>query len=397
MCDLELVVQNNFDNNIKKEWDETVIALGSTIHMTFDWCRIWFDFYGKKGKPFNYIFRSNGKIVGILPLYIEQFGFGPFRLRVAKLIGSNIPPKIFDPPVDPKYSNEIFQSLFNSLQKDAGCNVVSFGPISASYLKLNCSSGFFKNKQGMKHKVKFEPYGVYTVFNMPENIDKYYSELSKSERININRKFKALKKNYQIEIETISDPESVLDEFGNFAMMHKKQWNVEGKPGHFGAWPDAYEYNLALVKELSHIGRVRFINLKANNKTVSSQYMFVLNNVGFWELPAREVGPVWEKYSFGRIGLISMFEAAINEKINKIAGGLGHYDYKLKLGAEERQAYRVRIISKTYCTLFKSAFYNIVSFLLMIVYHKIWYRRIMTRLPQKYFRPASKLWLKFDF
>jgi CelD/BcsL family acetyltransferase involved in cellulose biosynthesis len=397
MSDLELVVQNDFDNNIKKEWDETVIALGSTIHMTFDWCRIWFDFYGKRRKPYNFIFRSNGKIVGILPLYIEQFGFGPFRLKVAKLIGSNIPPKIFDPPIDSKYSNEIFQSVFNSLQKDVDCNVISLGPISESYLKLNCSSGFFKENKNIKHKVKIEPYDVYTVFNLPESIDKYYSSLSKSERININRKFNALKKNHQIGKVIISDPESALDEFGDFAVMHKKQWNAEGKPGHFGAWPNAYQYNRALVKELSLQDRVRFINLTANNKTVSSQYLFKMNNVGFWELPAREVGPAWEKYSFGRIGLISMFEAAINEKIYEIAGGLGHYDYKLKLGAEERQAYRVRIISNTYSTLFKTAFYSIISFLLLIVYHKIWYRRIMTRLPEKFFKPESKLWLKFDF
>ena len=114
MCDLELVVQNNFDNNIKKEWDETVIALGSTIHMTFDWCRIWFDFYGKKGKQFNYIFRSNGKIVGFYLCILSNW-ICPFDSEW-QLIGSNIPPKIFDPPVDPSTQMK-FQSYSIACRK----------------------------------------------------------------------------------------------------------------------------------------------------------------------------------------------------------------------------------------------------------------------------------------
>ena len=80
------------------EWNRAVERLGRPVYMTWHWLRIWWQFYGQRDSLRIFVFREGGDIVGLLPFYVSQLGLSPLSVQVARLVGANIPPKVFDPP-----------------------------------------------------------------------------------------------------------------------------------------------------------------------------------------------------------------------------------------------------------------------------------------------------------
>src|ERR1035441_2831019 len=98
-------------SEFRETWDSAASRLGGSIYLSYDWARLWWEFYGD-GKALRiFIFSVGDQIVGILPIYVEVIRFGPISLKIARLIGSNIPPKVFNPPVDPALADDVFQQV----------------------------------------------------------------------------------------------------------------------------------------------------------------------------------------------------------------------------------------------------------------------------------------------
>jgi CelD/BcsL family acetyltransferase involved in cellulose biosynthesis len=393
-------IQTSFESlaSWRRQWDEAVEKLGGTVYMTYDWARIWWQFYGKGKELRLMIFRAEGEVVGLLPLYIDTLGFGPLRLRVARLVGANIPPKVFDPPVREDASGPIFAEVLSQLLEKDRCDLLSFGPVSE--LHKSWSALEQAGREGGYYDAGPEASrdGVHTIFWLPKDMEEYYASLSKNERKN-RRKYelRLLKSEYETQVDVLSDPNLVGEEFERFATQHATQWREEGKTGHFGAWPKGLEYNRALAAAQGALGRMRYIRIVANGTVICNQYTFAFGESYFWELPSRAVGKEWERFSLGPTGIVTMLEVALKEGKTRLEGGLAHYDYKLRLGAKEYPVRIVRISSNRASSKILLRFFNLIRDGLRLVYHKIWYRRIMPKLPARFWKPQSMLWVRFDY
>jgi len=129
---LKCTVLTTFDEVTcsQSEWDEASLRLGGSIYMSYDWLRVWWEFYGKGKELRLFIFRDGQRIVALLPLYLEILGVSPVKLRVARLVGANIPPKAFDPAVDEGASQAVFEHVINRLFLWDKCDLLSYGPVS---------------------------------------------------------------------------------------------------------------------------------------------------------------------------------------------------------------------------------------------------------------------------
>jgi CelD/BcsL family acetyltransferase involved in cellulose biosynthesis len=229
-------------------------------------------------------------------------------------------------------------------------------------------------------------------------MEHYFASLSKNERKN-RRKYelRLLKKEYEAKVEVLSDPAKVQEEYEQFVRQHTLHWRAQGKPGHFGAWPKATEYNRALVKAQGWLGRLRFVRILANGQVVANQYAFAFGSSYSWELPARAVGPEWERFSLGPTGIVTMIEAAISEGKTRLEGGMAHYDYKVRLGAREYPVKRIRVVRNRCSSRVRAAIFGLIRLGLRYGYHKIWYRRVAPHLPGALKRPQWNFWLRLDF
>lgn len=94
----------------------------------------------------------------------------------------------------------------------------------------------------------------YMVFFLPDTYEDYLKSMRKSESTLCKRKFKKVEKSFIVEKDVIEEDNLLESEFMNLKLMYTDQWKREVKPGHFGAWPKAEEFNLALIKTLGKLG-----------------------------------------------------------------------------------------------------------------------------------------------
>ncbi len=395
---LECRLETSFEglDALRSAWDEAVIRLSGSIYMSFDWCRIWWQFYGAGRELRVFIFTAAGQIVAILPCYIDAFGFPPFQPRIARLVGANVPPKAFNPPVQEDWAETIFSFVLARLVENDKVDLFSYGPVSELHRPIPALE---KAGRAACLVVKRTPSAecVHSVFTLPSSLDEYFERLSKSERKKRKYELRLLQKESGSKVEVQSASAIVQEEYPKFVEQHGAQWLAEGRLGHFGSWPKAKEYNAALVKAQGELGRVRFIRILAGDRVISNQYVFAFGEWYFWELPARVTGKEWERLSLGAAGLVSTIDSAILEGKKFIEGGLGHYPYKLKMGATEPSVFRVHVFANGSGNRCQIGFLKAGRLALHYLYHKIWYRRITPWLPKWLRRPQWNLWLRFDF
>ena len=394
-CQLE----NRFASldSLREAWDQAATELGGSVYLSYDWTRTWWEFYGAGKELRLFLFWAGSRIVGVVPVYIDSLGWGPLRFRIARLVGANIPPKVFNPPVHADWANRIFEAILVQLFEQDGCDVLSFGPVSELQKSIGILEAFCRERSDLVGTFEVAE-SVHSVFWLPPNMEDYFVALSKNERKN-RRKYelRLLKKEYDTQVEVLSDPAKATEEFEHFARQHAQQWRAEGKTGHFGAWPRALEFNRALVRAQGRLGRLRFIRILANDEVIANQYLFAFGDTYYWELPARAVGPQWERFSLGPTGIVTMIDAGIREGKVRLEGGLAHYEYKVRLGAKEYAVKTVRIAARRTGARWRVCVFGLLRSCVGLLYHKIWYRRIAPRLPSVFWRPQWMLWLRLDF
>ena len=88
---------------MQKEWDEFIEGIDGEIFLTYDWCRIWWKYYGAGRELRIFVIRRDKAIIGILPVFLERLGFAPLGLRVVRFVGTDHMPVTIMFPVDVKY------------------------------------------------------------------------------------------------------------------------------------------------------------------------------------------------------------------------------------------------------------------------------------------------------
>jgi CelD/BcsL family acetyltransferase involved in cellulose biosynthesis len=382
----------------RAEWDNAVASLGGSVYMTWDWIRTWWEFYGNGCELRLMACFAGERIVGLFPLYIDVFGLWPLKLRIARLVGANIPPKLFDPPVNPEWASDCFDAVIRRLIEADRCDLVSVGPLSSTSQAWRSLPHESKLTKGVA-RIERRNSGAHTLFLLPASHGEYIESLCRNRQKNRRRyELRELKKEHDVKVEVISGPpEALLREFDDFASLHAAQWRTEGRFGHFGSWPRGLAYNRALVKALGPLGRLRFVRITADGVTVACQYVFAFAGRWYWELPARLPGPRWDRFSLGPIGAVTMIGEAIREGVHWIQGGMGHYDYKLRLQASEYPVFRVRAYPSRLAARVRMGVFECVRWTLCLCYHKIWYRRVMFRLPAPFRHSQWTVWLRWDF
>jgi CelD/BcsL family acetyltransferase involved in cellulose biosynthesis len=378
---------------MQEEWDRFVDKAGGGIYFSFDWCRIWWHHYGRGRTLQIFLYRTGKKLEGLIPVFIDRVRFGPVKLRIAKIVGSEFACTLCNPPLLPEYAGPIWESLIDHLVHKHHCDALWFGPLAGAEENTEELRKVCLRRPGVTKIMRDTSFAPHISFILPKTFEEYLNSLDKRQRTNFRRDMNLLNRDFRLTVDTIGDPARVETEFMQFKFMHDRQWQDQGKLGHFGDWPGAPAFNLDLVKTMARKGRLRMIRLLANDQVVSYQLCYRFGDSLYWRLPARVIGPEWERYGLGRIGLIKMIEWAITEKVRYIEAGIGHYDYKIKLGGIERPLRSILIAADQKSSRLKTHLFSKMGEALHFFYYRLWFNRLAPRLPFKR-RPLWKTWIR---
>lgn len=377
---------------LQPEWDAFVESSASDIYLTFDWCHIWWKHYGASRQLVLYVFREGEALVGLLPLFVEKLWMGPVWLKVAKLVGADSTTSMVNFAIRDEHAREILSFTYADLVQEKSCDGVVFGPLAENY---PCLAQVLGSVPDCEHVTLARDRVVspYTRFPLPEEYSAYIDSLPKRQRTNLKRDMNLIERSFSLTHDMIATGTGVEQEFMKFVEMHTEQWRVEGKQGHFHDWPQAVEFNLAMALRMAELGRLRLIRLLSGESVLSYQLCYSFGGRCFWRLPARLVGAEYDKFAFGRVGLASVIELAIDEGDREVEGGAGHYEYKIKLGAQEHALHVVTVVRNRADCRMRFGIFSCLSELLNLCYYRVWFLKIGPKLPLKR-RPLWRLWIR---
>lgn len=391
-------VFDSFKNleSMQQEWDAFVESANGDIFLTYDWCRIWWQFYGKGRQLKIFLFRSNNKLVGLLPLFLDKIRVGPVVVRVLRIVGSDSTLSQFSIPILPDHLKNIMEAFFKRIHHD-NWDILHMGPIAGLYenyenLKSACEESF-----GQSYLVRSLNSNVQTYFKLTGTWDGYLAGLSRNGRRNFVRNYNALGRVFDVESPTLradfANEKSFKKIFDGFVAMHKQNWQNQGKAGHFGDWPNAYEFHLELAMTQMAKNRLRLMVSRLGEHTLGYEYAFKFGNKYYAFLNVRSDAGKLGHIGLGQILFGEQIKKAMSENVRYIDAMRGKYEHKLRMGGELFPINSLLIYSNEITVLTRILLLRGLAWLLDRFYYKIWFSRIAPKLPLKR-RPLWKIWIR---
>jgi CelD/BcsL family acetyltransferase involved in cellulose biosynthesis len=231
------------------------------------------------------------------------------------------------------------------------------------------------------------------MFALPNSFEAYINSLDKRQRQNYRRDGNLLAREHQSSCDVISSRDAALCSFEEFVVMHRQQWEAQGRSGHFADWPGSEQFNRELVSTMSQLDRFRMYRVLADGEPVSYQCCFVFGDRCYWRLPARASESRWDRFGLGRLGLMRMLESAIADGVRYIEAGAGHYDYKVQLGGKEYRIKTLTMVSHRVTAQLRFRAFRVLSDVLHLLYYRVWFLRVRPRLPFGR-RPLWRSWVR---
>ena len=397
MNNIKVFVHDSFDelSGMQQDWDEFIESIDGEIFLTYDWCRVWWKYYGHKRKLIIFTFRYQEHLCGILPLFLENIWFGPVFVRVIKMIGSDFLPVALSAPIKKEFLNEVVHCFINELANKYSFDSLHIGPICGRYESFDILEKSFSEVIKGTHTIKLKISDVQTYFKVADTWDKQLINLSHNEKRNMNKHYdRILRKGIPIEC-TGATNENIEIIFDNFVKMHQSHWGEKGQAGHFVAWPDSVQFH----REMSHVQlqrkRLRLYSINVNGHCIGYHYAYKFGNTYYLFLYSRTAGNAekGEKYDFGRIDFAETIKQAIKEQVKLCDAMRGKYDYKLQLGGELLPIRNIYIYSNKMIAKCRIIAARVLATVIDICYNKIWRVRIAPHIGVK-LGAFWRIWLR---
>ena len=384
---------------LRQAWDECVARTGGDIYLTYDWCRVWWQYYGHGYEPCLLVFRQDEQVVGLLPMMIDRLWLGPVRLRIAKIVGSEWTPVLMTPPVAAEHATAIYARAIEHLLRQEQCDAVRFAPLAGEGPSRRQILQACEQIGPAACLVRDRELGVNAVIDLPASYEQYLAGLKSNYRSTIRRIRKKFESEYAPVAEVIDDPARIEAAFDEFYNLHQARWHEVGKAGHFGEFPQALPYNRDLLRTLAAQGRAWISRLRVNDQTIACEYNYVFNGVLYSRLAGRRTDEPWAHMSVARLSMLYLIEECMARGVHRIVLGTGGDQHKRELGATEAPVGSIVIAANRPWAAFKAGpllrlRWRLVNTLYYHMWFDGWHQRPPLRLRRSLHHPLRGIWLR---
>lgn len=395
---LEARVYRSFDelSGLQEQWDTLAASAGAEVFLTYDWCRIWWKYYGKDRDLRVWAFQKGTDLVGIVPLFLETVWLGPVSVRAARLLVSDHTLAQFSLPIVGDYLEEVAQGLAEFLLAEKW-DILHVGPVAGLYRHRDALMGALQKAFGGACSVSCRQKLVQTYYFVADTWEAQLGSLSKNGRKHVRHSLRELDRVMENQPgELVCDHANCanVDElFRGFVDMHQQLWRKKGRPGHFGDWPDAFDFHQELARTQLEHDRLRLMRLRWGQRVLAYEYAFRFGERYFTFLCARDDGDDLAHLSIGSIMFCKLLQGAIREDIKCIDDMESRYEHKRRLGGQLLPMTDIFIVPRRFMCLARARVFGLLSTLLHLSYCRVWYMRIAPKLPLRR-RPLWQSWIR---
>lgn len=390
----QIKVYEKFEDveDIRQEWDCFIEDVCSDIFMTYDWCRIWWKYYGKNRNLKIYLFRSGNDLVGVVPLFIERIWLGPIYIDAVKIIGSDFVLSHFALPIRKRFLDKVVKGLFNELQR-FNWDVLHLGPVAGKSCISRSAIKEFELQFGRVFEVTKYNGNVQICFDLLGSWDDYLAKLAKKDRQLMKSTYKKIQKaDLQIHVE-YADEDNYEEMFEAFVEIHQNYWQSKNRPGHFGDWPEAKEFHREVAKAQLKRGRLRLLRVGLSDDCCAYQYSYACGNEYYEMLTGRSFSKRLAHIDLGRLIFAEQAKKALEENIDRIDSMRGMYDYKIRLGGNIFPLNNIILSRRKNTCLIRFFIFRKLAKILDLCYYRICYCRLAKKLSLKNISLA-RIWVR---
>jgi len=362
---------------LRERWDELVESVGGDLFSSFDWCAIWWKYFGQGRRLHLYIATVGDELVAVLPLFRETIHWGPLSLRVVRMVGSDYLVTRSNVVIVPQWLEQVTIPLMTSLDGDGSWDLFQIGNLP-DYLQQSQAFAEALRRCKQAGRVVFNDNAYPNMFfDLADTFEKYLEKLSRKERRNVRRDGRKLEQRALVMCRRIVDKSQLHVAFSELINMHQQHWLEHGRLGHFGEWPNAEQFHRELAEVLLDRDRLVFVEVLANGQLQAAEYGGRFGQRVHWITGCRR------REATSRIGFCALVRVAMQIGATQIDALSGYYGYKRRLGAKVMGVKTIvvfppRWTSRLYAQLFKA-----VTWLIELIYFRIWFWRLAPWLRRK--------------
>lgn len=356
---IEIVNETSDFAALSTEWEDLVCQTPATIFQTFDWQFLWWKHFGSRPEHhlFVLIFRSQGRLVGIAPFFIQSTSFLHFTIfRRLKLLGSGLlshpspllslerqgPSDYLDIVAAPGYEAAVSKAFVTVLCSELYLwdeielqNIPGKGLISTYVLPMIEPEGYSITKTEED---------VCPMIALPKSLEEYFLSLRHSVRRNLRYVYRGYLENKEFQIEDIVAGGNARGGVQVLSQLHQKRWNAVGYPGLFSDarfGPFAEE----VAQVLANKGRLWFKILRRDGKAIAANFVFRFKNRFYTYMSGfdRDSGSSSGNSGAGTSLVLLAVADAIKNGIDEIDLGRGTEPYKSQLTSLVNKNWRITI------------------------------------------------------
>lgn len=380
---LQYHVFRSFDEaaSLKEAWDD-LAARVSDILCSFDWCELWWRFFGKGRRLEIHTLHDGQRLVAVLPLFHETIRPGGVWLRTVRVLGCDYTIETASLAVEPVYIERFTTMLLQALDRGEPWDILQIAPVRPYLAALIDQVADTCARSPALQTVIIGRQDTWcTLFDLPATYDDYLKALPGDERRNLLRRQRNLNEGRTIKITRACSPEEVDRAMDWLVYWHQTLWTGKGKPGQFGGTSAVEQFHRAIAQRLAKAGRLALITLKADGQVIGADYACFFGSRMHGLFRGYRRDDPWRSYGLGTLLNCHMIRHAIERQAAEIDAGRGIFDYKLRLGGKLHAQRSLVLVRANWSSRLRFWAALRTAYLIHVLYSRVWIDMIAPRLP----------------
>jgi CelD/BcsL family acetyltransferase involved in cellulose biosynthesis len=380
----------------QSEWDRCAEAAGCDISQTYDWCRIWWKYYGAARTLRIYEYRCGETLVAVIPLFFESLRLAPLPVKVGKIVASDCSNATICPIILKDYLPQVCKAFAHDVTSDADWDILHIGPVSGIYPHLDELVALIKQSLPPRFRANSVAGDMQTYFELAHSSGAQIRHFSAKQQRILRQKYRVLNEilgddtPVRADFATETDLEQVFDRFYE---AHTKHWLGSNRNGHFGDWPQSKQFHFEMARKQLKRGRLRFLTVKAGEYFLGFKYAYRFGERCLEFLDARLDTEQFERASLGKIIFAEQAAKAAAEGVRRIDSLTGVYPHKLRAGGKLLPTHNIYITRTSLPAKLKVRIFTLLCSLLHVLYYKLWFSRMAPKMPFER-RPLRDFWIR---
>ena len=231
-CDVEIVRTERELDALAAQWSDLFEAADVSVFQSYEWIRTWWTYFGKDRKLRILVFRDQGRLVGIAPLFVERARFlGIPVARHIQFIGVGLS-DYTDIIMLPGYEPSVLEGFARHLRATPEeWDVLDLEDVNEHSPVVRLLLPILQNQHVSVYQYRAN---VCPSVEMPERAEDLLQELGRVSRYNFRRKFRLLQTQFKTEVKLFrSEQDDLRKAVTDFSFIHGERWKSLGFPSAF--------------------------------------------------------------------------------------------------------------------------------------------------------------------